>query len=80
VVDTNIVFEDDLIKAFAWSMQGYEAWKWYCNFKPKEIKSFPPMMKRFQRNWIWGYEEVGDIYVFIGMQGRMKENINDLVT
>jgi hypothetical protein len=50
VVDTNIAFEDDLMKEFAWSMKKYEAWKWYCKFEPKEIKSFSQLMKRFQRD------------------------------
>jgi len=47
VIDTNIVFEDVLMKAFAWSMQGYLARKWRSRFQPKKIFVFPQLMKRF---------------------------------
>jgi hypothetical protein len=36
------------MKTFAYSMQGENAWDWYCNFKPKEIKSFPHLIKSFK--------------------------------
>jgi hypothetical protein len=36
VIDTNIVFEDVLMKAFAWSMQGFLARKWCSRFNLKK--------------------------------------------
>ena len=59
-------------------MQGENAWDWYCNFKPKKIKSFPQLMKKFQRNWIYGYERVEDACVFLDIQDKIGEKINDL--
>jgi len=41
VVENNIVYKNVLMKAFAFSKQGKDAWDWYCSLKPKEIKSFP---------------------------------------
>jgi hypothetical protein len=79
VTNANLVFEDDLMMAFAGSMQGHLAKKWYCRFQPKEIKYFPQLVKRFQKDWISGYEEVEDVQVLIDLQGRMLEKINDLV-
>jgi hypothetical protein len=79
VIDTNIVFEDVLMKSFALSMQGFLAGKWCSRLKPQEIKSFPQLMKRFQKDWIAGYEEVEDVQVFIGLQGRMLEKVDNLV-
>jgi hypothetical protein len=54
VVENNIVYELVLMRASAFSMQGKDAWDWYCDFKPKEIKSFPHLMKIFQKCWIYG--------------------------
>jgi len=36
-------------------------------------------VKRFQKDWISGYEEVEDVQVLIDLQGRMLEKANDLV-
>jgi hypothetical protein len=65
VVDNNIVYEHILMKAFAYFNAREDAWDWYCDLKPKEIKSFPHLMKRFQKHWIYGYEEVEDACVFL---------------
>jgi hypothetical protein len=42
-----------------------------ANFKPKEIKSFSILMKKFQKRWIYGYEEVEDAYVFLDVKRRI---------
>jgi len=79
VIDTNIVFEYDLVKAFAWSTQGCLARKWYYRLQPKEIKYFPQLMKRFQNDCIMGYEDLDDIYVVTGMQRKMGyEDLDDI--
>jgi hypothetical protein len=60
-------------------MQGLLARKWCSRFQPKEIKSFPQLMKRFQKDWIPGYEEVEYVQVFIDLQGKMLEKDDHLV-
>jgi hypothetical protein len=67
------------MKTFAYSLQGEDIWDWYCSFKPKEIKSFLQLMKKFQRHWIYGYEEVEDACIFLDIQDKIGENINDLM-
>jgi hypothetical protein len=42
------------------------------DFKPKELKSFPHLMKRFQKRWIYGYEEVEDAYVFLDIKDKIR--------
>lgn len=70
---------DLLMKKKSYSMQGEDAWDWYCSFNPKEIKSFPYLLKTFQKNWICGYEKVDGAYVFLDVQRRIEGNINDLI-
>jgi hypothetical protein len=79
VVDTNMAHEDILMKEFAYSLQGGDVQDWYCILKPKEIKSFPRLMKRFQKHWIYGYEEVEDYYFFHDVLRRIGDKIDNLM-
>jgi hypothetical protein len=36
-------------------------------------------MKKFQKHWIYGYEEVEDAYVFLDVQRRIEETIDDRI-
>jgi hypothetical protein len=48
IIKNNIVHKNVLITVFAFYLNGNNAWEWYCNFNPKEIKSFPYLVKKFQ--------------------------------
>jgi hypothetical protein len=63
------------MKTFAYSLQRGYVRDWYCSLNPKEIKSFPRLLKRYQKRWIYGYEEVEDSHVFLDMLRRMIEKI-----
>jgi hypothetical protein len=65
IVENNIVHEDVLMTIFAFSLNGKNAREWYCDFNPKEIKSFPYLVKKFQNYWMCGYgneDHVTDLY------------------
>jgi len=36
-------------------------------------------MKRFQKHWIYGYEEVEDACIFLDIRDRLGERISDLM-
>jgi len=36
-------------------------------------------MKRFQKHWIYGYEEVEDACIFLDIKDRLGERISDLM-
>jgi hypothetical protein len=47
ILENNIVHDDVFMIVFAFYLNGKIAWEWYSDFIPKEIKSFPPLVKKF---------------------------------
>jgi hypothetical protein len=48
-------------------------------FQANEIKSFPHLVKKSQRCWIYGYEEVDDACLFLDIQDKIVKKIDDLI-
>ena len=66
----------------AFSMQGKNAWEWYCSFRLEEIRSFPYFVKEFPNFWIYGNderEEVEDAYIWVFLCIELKENFVDVI-
>jgi hypothetical protein len=85
IVESNIVHEDVLMRVFAFSLNGKNAWEWYCDFIPKEIKSFPYLVKKFQNYWMCGYgneEHVTNLYeayFWVDICAKIEEKVVGLM-
>jgi len=85
IVSSNIIHEDVLMKDFTFYLNGNNAWEWYCDFIPKEIKSFPYFIKKIQKYLMYGYgnEDHGtnlyEAYFWVDNCAKIEKNIVGLI-